>query len=1001
MPANVARGRVRQARCPGRSNLSFTRRATTFVCLLFLLASVASAAAPNDSAGEKPSFTLTAWPGQVDISLGDVFAIAVDRYGYLWLGTSNGLVRFDGAVFTRRATGTSTTATEGPVSALLGARDGSLWVGGANDLVRMRTNEIAHFTPGTSPLPGSIAALLEDRTGTIWAGGRGGISVFRHDQWEPVTITPELSDGTVYSIYEDRDGRLWLGTSKGVYANTLHGFELKVAEPTFVQHFAQDRHGEMWITDTRETIKRLTTGEGPIHLPGARVPEGGWRMSANRDGNLWVAALGGGLLRLVDDASGASALERFPYEQKISGSPRSIYSDRNGNLWVGMRAGGLLRVSQNSIRNELSLEGLTNDGVRAVSAAPDGSVWVATGHSLNRFIGTRKEVYSVPQTRALAVDASGQLLIAAVYGFGRFEKGRFAGIDFPTEVRWQEIMSVATDPAGALWLCSSQQGLMVWQNGALRRFIDQPPTTNACSFIFTDSRGRPWVGFAAGGVAVYDAGSLHRFSQTNGLAEGAVLQILEDRAHNLWIETASGISRFQDGRFTTVTRRNGPFNDLTAALIQDDEGFLWVGVSSGAALVRFHPSEMDRVAADPFHEVQYALYDASDGLHGAIARQQGRSLAARSADGRLWFVSGTSIVMIDPRNLPTSQRPVAPRIDAITTDGTAMAAVPGLRLPSGVRNLSIAWTASSLHAASKLRFRYRLEGYDPEWVHAGSRRAVSYAQLPSGNYRMKVSATYDGIWTDGESWDFAVARPFYLSGWFFAFGGLMLAALVAGAWWQRIRAVRQRYALVFAERALVSREIHDTLLQNFAAIGMELEAVLRQLDPRSSAAEALRQLRHQAAHSMKETRDLVVALRGTGITKAPGLVDTLKGMLDHATATRGVRISLNVEGPAPRCSADAELQLMRICQEAVNNAIVHGGATVIDVLLASRDSSVIFRVSDNGCGFDTSAEAADGLEHLGLLGMQERAKRIGAVITITSTLGTGTVVEVTAPVDGK
>ena len=213
--------------------------------------------------------------------------------------------------------------------------------------------------------------------------------------------------------------------------------------------------------------------------------------------------------------------------------------------------------------------------------------------------------------------------------------------------------------------------------------------------------------------------------------------------------------------------------------------------------------------------------------------------------------------------------------------------------------------------------------------------------------------------------------------------------------------MRQRYALVFAERALVSREIHDTLLQNLAAMGMELEAVLRQLDPRSSAAEALRQLQHQAAHSMKEARDLVVALRGTGISKAPGLVETLKGMLDHTTATRGVSVSLNVEGPAPRCSADVELQLMRICQEAVNNAIVHGGATAIDVVLASRDSEVVFRVSDNGCGFDTGAEPADGLEHLGLLGMQERAERIGALITISSTPGTGTVVEVIAPVDGS
>jgi len=177
--------------------------------------------------------------------------------------------------------------------------------------------------------------------------------------------------------------------------------------------------------------------------------------------------------------------------------------------------------------------------------------------------------------------------------------------------------------------------------------------------------------------------------------------------------------------------------------------------------------------------------------------------------------------------------------------------------------------------------------------------------------------------------------------------------------------------------------------------------VLRQLDPRSAAADALRRLQHQAAHSMKEARDLVVALRGTGISKAPGLADTLEGMLDHAAVTRGASVTLNVEGPAPRCSADAELQLMRICREAVNNAVVHGGATAISIRLASSDSEVTLRVSDNGCGFDTGAEPADGLEHLGLLGMQERAERIGARITISSTPGTGTVVEVIAAMDGK
>ena len=367
-----------------------------------------------------------------------------------------------------------------------------------------------------------------------------------------------------------------------------------------------------------------------------------------------------------------------------------------------------------------------------------------------------------------------------MHGFGRFENGGLARIDFPSDVRWQEIMSVATDPAGAHWLCSSQQGVMVWRAGTAPPLPRPAPDGRLLQFhlSWTAAAGRG-SDSPQGEWLSTTAGTLHHFGEGNGLAAGPVLQVLEDRANNIWVETASGISRFQDGRFTTVTQRNGPFTDLTAALVQDDEGYLWVGVSSGAAIVRFRPSEMDRVAADPYHEVQYTLYDASDGLHGEIARQQGRALAARAADGRLWFVSGTTIVMIDPRHLPRSQRPVAPRIDAVSTDGRQIAAAQSLRLPAGVRNLAIDWTASSLNAASKLRFRYRLEGYDAEWVNAGSGRHVAYARLPSGDYRFKVSATYDGIWTDGESWAFSVAAPFYLSGWFVALCAAATIGLVA------------------------------------------------------------------------------------------------------------------------------------------------------------------------------------------------------------------------------
>jgi len=229
-------------------------------------------------------------------------------------------------------------------------------------------------------------------------------------------------------------------------------------------------------------------------------------------------------------------------------------------------------------------------------------------------------------------------------------------------------------------------------------------------------------------------------------------------------------------------------------------------------------------------------------------------------------------------------------------------------------------------------------------------------------------------------------------------------ALVATAWWLRVRAIRQRYVLVFNERALVSREIHDTLLQSLAAIGVELEMVLRQLDPRQTAAVGtIHRLQHQTAHSLKEARDLVVALRRTQLSKAPGLVDTLRDIADHTTIARATPVTLSVDGPARRCSGDVELQLLRICQEAVNNAIAHGGASEIRIALEFRDPVVALRVADNGRGFvvDLDAENATGQEHLGLLGMQERASRIRGRLSITSAPAAGTVVEVTAPADGR
>ena len=274
--------------------------------LVVLLCAPPIVAEPRDQAPDPAGYTLTAWTAQNDVLLGDVLAIAEDRDGYLWLGTNGGLVRFDGASFVKRSLDDEAASiADRAVTAVLGARDGSLWVGhgGAGGVERLNGDVVTRFTSDTGLFAGSIAALAEDRDGIVWAAGRGGLAAFRGDKWERIASPSELKDAAVYSVYEDRGGRLWIGTSEGVFSSGPHGFELRFPQSTFVQDFAQDRSGAMWVTDTRETIARLETGEGPIHAAGAPVPQAGWGIAADRRGNLWIAGLGGGLLRLNDQTT--------------------------------------------------------------------------------------------------------------------------------------------------------------------------------------------------------------------------------------------------------------------------------------------------------------------------------------------------------------------------------------------------------------------------------------------------------------------------------------------------------------------------------------------------------------------------------------------------------------------------------------------------------------------------------------------------------------------------
>lgn len=966
---------------------------------LTLIMGLAAAA----SAADAPVYTMSVWVSEKGLPPGDVFAIEQDAEGYLWLGTPTGLLRFDGQQFVPWASlNEQEPLPNAPVLALVAARHGNLWVGfgSGGGVARIERGRVIRYTPDDGA-PQGANAMLEDRQGVIWAAGRGGLFRYVKNRWSAVTEDEGYPTAEGFSLYEDRSGRVWVGTTAGVYVRAKDAFELVDPLAVSVQSFAEDQSGAIWVTDGNTIVKRLMDRRAPRHAASIRLPTSGWRLLADRRGHVWVAAFSGGLLRVTDTSAAIPSMEPFEYEHRLAGSPRSLHEDREGNVWVGMR-GGLLRLSESSFDSSMPLDGLTHEGVRTTAVAADGSVWVATGHSLNRFLGDTRSVYSLSQTLALHIDRHGTFWASTTQGLGQMKNGRFVPVSIPEPIQWNRVMSITTDSSDLLWLCSRLAGVMGWDGRKLLRFEENGEISNrACERTFTDSRGRVWIGFQGGGAAVHDRGSFQVFGDREGLTRGTVLAIIEDKSGAVWFSTTGGVSRYQNGRVTSITQANAPLVNLVPVLVADEDGYIWVGIDSGVGIIRFHPREVDKIAANPSHHLEYALYDETDGMQSAPLTWQTGVGGVRARDGRLWVTSGPGVAIIDPRNLPRSRRPPAPLIQAIVADGHRIQPQRALELPARTSTVRIDYGTVSLSSASKLRFRYRLEGFEDDWVYAGQRRDTTYTKLPSGDYRFLVSTTADGQWTEAGVWEFSVAPPLYLTRWFLTLATLGFALMLASAWWLRMRAVRSRYALVFAERARVSREIHDTLLQSLAALGVELEAIASQLDSsQAQARDELRRVRREVGHSLRDARESILELRRDAMTTREA-ADALRELADKTTRSKGIRVDFSVTGRRPQhCSADVDLQLLRIGQEAVANAIRHGRAGHIQIEVAYEKDRVVLKVCDNGCGFapEEADTGRDMGEHLGLQTMRERAARVRGRVSIVSTPGTGTTIETMIPV---
>jgi len=1004
----------------------------------------------------------TAWNAGENFPGGIIFAIAQTHDGYLWLGTEFGLLRFDGVQSVPWQPPAGQHLPSSQIRALLVARDGSLWIGTRDGLASWKDGKLTQYGELAGQL---VQSLLEDREGAIWAGGwaasTGRICAIQSRRAECYGEDGSLGHG-VYSLYEDGGGNLWLGAGTGLWRWKPGPPKLYLLQdPAPTINGLMEGDNRALLIGTRNGIRRLIERKSEVYpLPGVTKQFTPYRLLRDRNGGLWIGTTDQGLLHVHQGRT-----DQFGRSDGLSGDfVENLLEDREGNIWVATD-NGLDRFRDFAVPTISARQSLSNAGVGSVLAARDRSIWLGTVDGLNRWNNGQITIYRKRSAPAVSVGAKreqelsglaaasepsvlsavreitssglpdeavdsitqdnrGRIWIVTPRRIVYFDGGRFVPVN---AVPGGHVFSSAGDSAGNIWISVQDQGLFHLLGGNV---VERIPWArlgrkDVATALFPDpAQGGLWLGFHEGGVAYFKDGQVRAsYADADGLGVGSVHDLQLERDGTLWAATEGGLSRVKDSRIATLTSKNGLPCDSVKWAVEDDAHSFWLYMACG--LVRIARPDLDAWAADPNRTIQATVFDSSDGVRSHAFTSGKTPRVAKSEDGRLWFLPLKGVSVIDPRHLPFNKIPPPVHIEQITADGKsywqnwagdagsakASSSPPSSsqpRLPPLVRDLTIDYTALSLVVPEKVRFRYKLEGWDRDWEDAGTRRQAFYTNLGPRKYRFRVMACNNsGVWNEaGTFLDFSIAPAYYQTTWFRLSCVAAFLALLWGLYQLRLRQLAREFNAGLEarvnERTRIARELHDSLLQGFQGLMFRLQAVRDLLPGRASdAMQALDIALERGDKAIAEGRDTVSDLREPIMGDsdiAQALTALGKELALQSGNGLGPCVRVLLEGKQRELNPLLRDEIYRIAREALRNAFRHARAQKIEAEITYSDSEFLLHVRDDGGGLDPEvANQGARAGHWGLPGMRERAKSFGGKLEVWSEHRAGTEIELSVP----
>jgi signal transduction histidine kinase/ligand-binding sensor domain-containing protein len=996
---------------------------------LLLLAWVAlcAATAPMTARGGLSSppdspFIVESWSTDDGLPQSSVIAVLQARDGYLWLGTLNGLVRFDGVRFTVFDESNTPGLNSSRIVHLFEDSRRNLWVGTETaGVVLVQDGSVRELGIGRGSREGRLRAACEDLAGAVWlytADGQlcryqaGQVDVWnygtdRPSQCRSLAVEPE---------------RLWVGTD---WQLTAVGPLSAIQPPALPRELVlpvgrldfllQSRRGGYWrlangrVQKCRGNTLERDFGEYP------------WRTNAlvsaaceDTEGNLVVGTLdeisGDGVYWF--DAEGR-AMRVSKTEGLRADGVLSLCMDREGDLWVGTDGGGLSRVKRKVFQ---PAAGSINRVAQTACGDGTGGLWMGFTAGATFWHGDTVTHYGTAQglvskyeqnVSAVFVDREGQVWVGTGGGLFKLNGERFERVGGPAALR-TAVTAIHQDRQGRLWF-GTQAGLVGWNGNAWEWLTTREGlSSDLVRAIADDAEGNVWIGTTGGGLNRLRDGKFTAFrKQPEGLPGDDVSCLLVDREGVLWIGALGrGLVRFTDGKWTRYTTGEGLVSNSIGYLLEDDHGDLWLG--SNAGLMRIPKRALNEFARGESTVIACRAYGKADGLPTREGTFGSQPAAGRTADGHLWFPTTLGLVGLNPAELKPNPVPPPVVIESVWVEGR-LETSSALRMEQPVAatirprkgRLEIHYTSLNLAAPERARFQYRMAGYETGWTDAGNRRVAPYQKLAPGAYTFEVRAcNEDGVWSSAPATlAITVLPPFWRTWWFMTVSALALLGAVVGTVHlvstQKLKRQLRQQAALENERSRIARDLHDQLGANLTQVSLLGELVEADKGLPEEVEAHARQITNTSRETTRALDEIVWATNPAN--------DTLEGLINYVCkyaqeylALAGLRYRLDVPSPLPATPLLPEVRhnVFLAAKEAVNNVVKHAQASSAWVRLHLDTTQFTLEIQDDGRGV---GEAAKTSTRNGLKNMRKRLQDVGGTFTIEAAPERGTIIRLAVP----